>query len=278
MRDIFLKDCAFHSVRIIQSSYVKLDGIRIYNRVNHNNDGFHFISAQHVYISNCDVAMPGRCLRAVRQLPVHHRDQLFVQHALVGVPVRRRRGGEHHRFQLPHLRHLRVPDQDPRRRRAATGEYFVLQPGDEERHRAHFDLPGSAQSAAGPQPEPPQTEGIVRNISFRGIRATVSVPAQLPDVPFTSGYNPGEIKSCIGLSGVGAYLENISFDDVQVTFPGGGTAEEGALRDVPKVVGEYYAAGVFPAYALYARNVRGLTLNNVPAPNGVPKALPKAVN
>ena len=50
---------------------------------------------------------------------------------------------------------------------------------------------------------------------------------------------------------------------MHVTFPGGGTAEEGALRDVPKVVGEYYAAGVFPAYALYARNVRGLTLNNV---------------
>lgn len=55
VRDVLLKDCAFHSVRIIQSSYVKLDGIRIYNRVNHNNDGFHFISAQHVYISNCDV-------------------------------------------------------------------------------------------------------------------------------------------------------------------------------------------------------------------------------
>ena len=110
---------------------------------------------------------------------------------------------------------------------------------------------------------PPHTEGIVRNISFRGIRATVSVPVQFPDVPFTIGYNPGEIKSCIGVSGVGAYIENISFDDLHVTFPGGGTAADGAVRDVPKVVGEYYAAGVFPAYALYARNVRGLTLNNV---------------
>jgi hypothetical protein len=114
-----------------------------------------------------------------------------------------------------------------------------------------------------PGSEPLPTEGIVRNISFRGIRATVSVPVPSPDVPFVSTYNPGEIKSCIGLSGVGAYLENISFDDVHVTFPGGGTAEEGARRDVPKVSGEYYAAGVFPAHGLYARNVRGLTLNNV---------------
>ena len=65
------------------------------------------------------------------------------------------------------------------------------------------------------------------------------------------------------MSGVGAYIENISFDDVHVTFPGGGTTADGAVRDVPKLVGEYYATGVFPAYALYARNVRGLTLNNV---------------
>src|SRR5581483_11964588 len=27
----------------------------IYNRVNHNADGFHFISAQHVHISNCTI-------------------------------------------------------------------------------------------------------------------------------------------------------------------------------------------------------------------------------
>jgi len=38
---------------------------------------------------------------------------------------------------------------------------------------------------------------------------------------------------------------------------------QAAVRDVPKAIGEYYAAGVFPAYGLFARQVRGLTLNNV---------------
>ncbi|MGC4051306.1 MAG: glycosyl hydrolase family 28 protein [Paludibaculum sp.] len=80
-----------------------------------------------------------------------------------------------------------------------------------------------------PPSEQLPTEGIVRNISFRGIRATVTVPVPFPDVPFVSNYNPGEIKSCIGFSGVGGYLENISFDDVHITYPGGGTAEEGAV-------------------------------------------------
>ena len=261
VRDIFMKDCAYHSIRIIQSSYVKLDGIRIYNRVNHNNDGFHFISARHVAISNCDVqcqddacALFGSCqFITVTNCSFSTRWSVFrfgggeaanitVSNCLIydtfGCPIKIR-GGEGPRIENLSFSNLVMQN--------VTGPISIcLGP----RNRR----PG--------QPEQP-TEGIVRNISFRGIRATVGAPFQMPDVPFTTTYNPGEIKSCIGVSGVGGVIENISFDDVHVTFPGGGTAEEGALRDVPKVVGEYYAAGVLPAYAMYARNVRGLTLNNV---------------
>ncbi len=77
-------------------------------------------------------------------------------------------------------------------------------------------------------------------------------------------YREGEERTCITLNGVGdAFLENISFNDVHVTYEGGGTAEDARLRDVPKVAGEYFQIGPRPAYGLYARNVRGLTLNNV---------------
>jgi hypothetical protein len=125
------------------------------------------------------------------------------------------------------------------------------------------------QPAGGFAPEPTVEElaaptGIVRNISFSGIRATVVKPFPLPESEHPSGYNPGEKFSCIGLNAVGnGFLENISFDDVHITFPGGGTAEQGAVRDVPRAIGEYYAAGIYPAWAIYARQVRGLTLNNV---------------
>jgi hypothetical protein len=50
---------------------------------------------------------------------------------------------------------------------------------------------------------------------------------------------------------------------VHLTFGGGGTAEEGARRDVPEVAGEYFMLGPIPAYGLYARNARAVTLNNV---------------
>jgi hypothetical protein len=106
--------------------------------------------------------------------------------------------------------------------------------------------------------------GTARNISFNGIHANVVVPVQLADAEFTSNYNPGEIKSCIAINGAeGFLLENISFNDVHITFAGGGTAEDAAVRNVPKNAGEYYADGVFPAYGLYARYIKGLTLNNV---------------
>jgi hypothetical protein len=131
---------------------------------------------------------------------------------------------------------------------------------------------------AGVEPAPAQgPPGIVRNISFSGIRATVSVPQQLPDVPFVSGYNPGEIKSCIAVNAVEGVLENISFDNVHVTFAGGGTAEEAAIRDVPKITGEYYEDGVLPAYGMFARNVRGLTLSNVRFEVSAPELRPALV-
>ena len=75
---------------------------------------------------------------------------------------------------------------------------------------------------------------------------------------------PGETRQCIKLNGVGeSYLENISFTDVHVTYIGGGTAEEAALRNVPQIAGEYFQMGTPPAYGMYARNVKGLTLENV---------------
>lgn len=65
------------------------------------------------------------------------------------------------------------------------------------------------------------------------------------------------------LNGIGdAFLEDIEFHDVHVTYGGGGTAEE-ARREVPQVAGEYFEIGTPPAYGLFARNVHGLTLHNV---------------
>jgi polygalacturonase len=267
VRDIYLYESAFHSVRIIQSSFIKLDGIRIYNRVNHNNDGFHFVSAEYVHLSNTTVqcqddacALFGSCkFVTVTNCSFSTRWSVFrfgggvaenisVSNCLIydtfGCPVKMR-CGPGSRFENISFSNLVM--------NRVTGPFSI----------------GVGRTPGGTAPKaeaavPPDAKAIVRNISFSGIQATVIVPTQFPDVPFTSGYNPGEIKSCIALNGVGDVIfENINFNDVHITFAGGGTAEDAAVRDVPHVIGEYYEAGIYPAYGIYARNVRAVRLQNV---------------
>jgi hypothetical protein len=276
VRDIFLFAGAYHSIRIIQSQFVWLRGIHINNRVNHNADGFHFISAQDVSISDCIVecqddacALFGSCKFvtvtncsfstrwSVFRFGGGEAENITVSNCLIydtyGCPIKIHcTPGS--RFENMSFSNLVMKN--------VTGPISIGLGG--RGHRAAEPVAtGTGTNTPPVDADEPEKPGICRNLSFSGIHAVVTVPVPFADVPFKSGYNPGEIKSCIGLNAVGGVIENIRFDDIHVVFPGGGTAQEAAVRDVPKMIGEYYAAGVFPAYALYARNVRGLTLNDV---------------
>lgn len=105
----------------------------------------------------------------------------------------------------------------------------------------------------------------MRNISFSNIHGTVTTnPPQLAESTYTSLYTIGEQHSCIVVSGVGgSVIENISFNNVHLTFGGGGTALEGARRELPAISGEYFMLGPMPAYGFFARNVKGLTLTDI---------------
>ena len=261
VNDIFLKNSAFHSVRVVQCEYAKFEGLHIHSRVIHNNDGFHFISSKYVHVSKCDVqtqddacALFGSCqFVTVSDCSFSTRWSVFrfgggiaenitVSNCIIyetyGCPIKMRcaRGS---RFENILFSNIIMKD--------VTGPISIGLGTGHDGSRKLSDEPG-----------------IVRNISFNNIRATVVKPVPLPDAEFESAYRPAEVFSCITLNALeGVFLENISFNDVQVTFPGGGTAEQGAVRDVPQVAKEYFEMGIPPSYALYARNVKGLALQNV---------------
>jgi Glycosyl hydrolases family 28 len=277
VRNIFLNASAYHCIRPIQCAHVHFDGINIYNRVNHNNDGFHFISCVYVNVVNCNVmsqddacTLFGSCQYVtVTNCTFSTRWSVFrfgggiaqniavsncVLYQVYGCPIKMR-CGPGSRYENISFSNLVMQDVTgpisiglgPLGRRGGATSQPVNQQGEE------------------PTTMPGREQGIVRNISFNNIRATVtSSPDQLPNVPFTSGYSVGEIRSCIALNAIGGtYLENISFDDVHITYGGGGTAEDAAIRNVPQRAGEYFELGRLPAYGMYARSVRGLTLHNV---------------
>ncbi len=70
----------------------------------------------------------------------------------------------------------------------------------------------------------------------------------------------------IGCGIVGTHrMEDITLRDINLTFAGGGTLDD-ASRQVPEKPADYPASSMFgrlPAYGFYARNVDGLTLDNV---------------
>lgn len=263
VRDIFLRNSAFHSVRVIESSFVWMEGIRIYNRVNHNNDGFHFISSQYVHVSNCDVqsqddacALFGSCKYvtvtnstfstrwAVFRFGGGNPENVTISNCVIyetyGCPIKMQFGPESQAQNIL-LSNLVLNE--------VTGPVSI-------------DL--SNRRRWNENTKEPRRGGFVRNIKFSGIRAqVVSEGRQFSDMPFAQHYRPGETRQCIVLNAIGeSFLENISFSDVHVTYGGGGTAEE-AQREVPQVAGEYFEIGTPPAYGLFARNVRGLTLSSI---------------
>jgi len=275
MRDVFLTASAYHAVRILQCERVSFTGVRIHNRVNRNNDGFHFYSNTQVHLSDCEVACQDDACA------------LFGSNQFVTIvncrfstrwAVFRFGGGDARNITIANC----IVSETygcPIKMRCSAGSRFenilfsnlVL---DRVTGPISIGLDSSRlRSDAGAAPG-----GIVRNIAFHGLRATVvDVGGQHADLPWVSEYRPGETRTCITLNGVGAeMLENISFTDVHVTYAGGGTAQEAAAT-VPEMAGEYFEIGTPPAYGLYARNVRGLTLHNVRFGVEQPDARPAVV-
>jgi polygalacturonase len=287
VRDIALVDCAYHSIRVIQSKHVHMNGLYIHNRVNGNNDGFHFISAEYVTVSNCMVlsqddacAMFGSCrFITITNSVFSTRWSVFrfgggvaenisisncVLYDVFGCPIKFQ-GNEGSRFENISFANLVLQQ--------VTGPIHIsLGP----RTRQNQNVDEGLQPTLPKETRPP---AMARNISFSNISGTVTTnPPQLPETTLTSDVRPGEGHSCITLNCIGdATMENISFDNIHLTFGGGGTAEDAARRDLPKIAGEYFMLGSMPAYGFYARNSRGLTLQNVRFQVSTPEMRPAVI-
>ncbi|MBN9297673.1 MAG: right-handed parallel beta-helix repeat-containing protein [Filimonas sp.] len=264
VRDTFFTKSAYHCFRILKCTRVNLDGVRIYNRVNKNNDGFHFNDSKYVHITNCDVACQDdacalfgsnqfvtvvNCTFSTRwsvfRFGGGDAQNITVSNCIIyetyGCPIKISSG----KARIQNITFSNIIMQN------VTGPISI-------------GFSGSKTDSADAAPS------FVRNLSFNNIRATVvKQPINHADIPFDVKPFDGEQYSCISLNGINNFfLENISFTDIQVIYVGGGSAELAAKRNIPQVVSEYF--GVWkeapvgpPAYGMYARNVKGLVMQNV---------------
>ena len=107
--------------------------------------------------------------------------------------------------------------------------------------------------------QPDRTTGSIRNVSIANITGTVWEEGYLL-------YGKLKRKAGIIVTGVpGHPIEDIRFDNIRLTFPGGGTEADAAVRDVPEQIAEYPEFPSFhpiPAWGFYLRHIRGIVLND----------------
>jgi len=280
--NIFCTASAYHCFRILGCKHVHIDGVRIHNRVNKNNDGFHFNNSEYVHIINCDVqCQDDACALfgsnkfvtitnssfstrwSIFRFGGGESQNITITNCLIyetyGCPIKISAGRasiENFSFSNIIMRNVTGP----------IGIGFSGPNSDSNNNNTGTSAP------------------YIRNISFNNIQATVvAQPVDHPDIAFGVSIREGEKNSCITLNAMGDYyLENISFTDIHIKYAGGGTTAQAAKRDVPKIAAEYFgvwdpAPGGPPAYGLYARNVKGLSLHNVRFEYDNPDARPAII-
>ena len=294
LRDITLKNSAFWCTHLNGSSDIMIDGLVIHSRANTNNDGLHFDNCRHIRVSNCNIACSddacglfgGNQDVTITNSAFSTRWSVFrfgggpgyskdiaisncVIYDTFGCPIKMQvaQGTRLEDIRFSNLVMSNV-----------TGPIYIGVGSQPANAHAGGDYWPTRLGEATPG-------GTVRNIAFDGIRATVAPAPDLHEYPWEKGAVPppvqewNEQRTCINLTAVdGQFVENVSFNDVHVTFPGGGTTEEAALRQVTQMSGDDYSAmGVLPAYGMYARNVRGLSINNMRLDLAAPDLRPALV-
>jgi hypothetical protein len=285
LRGLLLQNAGHHAVRFLVSEGIVIDGVRIYNRGRPNADGLHFASSRRIHVSNCDIvsgddacALFGSCqLVTVTNCTFSTRWAIFrfgggnarnitvsncVIYDTYGCAIKMIcRAGSHYEDMV--FSNLILQN--------VTGPIFLgLDPQDMSGAGGGGDLPRETPATPG--------DAVIRNILIDAIRGRIAAePRPFPDQALGDP-RPGELRQCIVLNGInGGVLENITISNVHLTFDGGGTAEEAARREMPAVASEYFRMGTPPAYGLYARSVRGLTVSNVRLETATPDVRPAVV-
>ncbi len=108
--------------------------------------------------------------------------------------------------------------------------------------------------------QPDRPTGILKNVSIRNVTMRVWEEGYLL-------YGKLPRKAGIIVTGVpGHCVEDLSFENIDVTFPGGGTAEDAAHHDVPEQEKEYPEFPSFhpiPAWGFFLRHARNVRFRDV---------------
>jgi hypothetical protein len=267
LQELTLQNGASMAVHFEQCRDIHVHGIRVDNRANQNTDGLDFIACENVFISDCDLSCGDDAIPVFGSA----RNFLITNCALSSRWAALRFGP----FSTGTFRDIAVSNCVIHDTYGSAIKLQMVEGGLMENISfdnlvmEHVTGPIALRLAGwlGWRLERKESlpVGGLRHIRFSNIRARVADNAY--PLPHEGPRMPGELRSCLSITGLpGHCVEGITLHNVHLTFPGGGTREEAARRDIPEMrdsYPEYHMFGTLPAYGLFARHVRELSLQEV---------------
>ena len=268
---------------MIQCERVWIDGIRVRALHSPNNDGMTIDGSREVYVSNVNIHSVDDCIGLKSSDPGHPVSDVVITNSILSSRCAAIRIGPDAAADIENVTVSNCVIRD-----TGLGGIKIQQAmGTTMRNMTFSNIvmdnvkaPVSIRSAGWNEglyvglwqkfDDARWEQGRLQNILFNNIVATVPVliaPSErLADSP-ASWLNLTSLNLGISITGTERTRpEGITFSNVDITFAGGGSAAEGARRNLPDLAREYpevYMFGALPAYGLYMHHASGIVLDNV---------------
>lgn len=277
LKDIQLLNPASWTVAMIYCKRVDVEGVTISSRVNGNGDGLDFDGCEYVTINNCvlDTSDDSICLQASsKDYPCRYITitNCIMTSDCAGMRIGMLSIGDFYGVAIDNCVFHNIMDAALKIQvlEGGTMENFVFSNlvMKEVTRAVLMTFNNYTVYVDGPsEPAPMQS---MKHFMFSNIRVE------------TRAIKKDDVGPLILITGLpGHEIENLTFSNIRMTAPGGGTASDGKLRSIPELDGirpEFFQFGkIVPAYGVYARHVQGLYMENMVMDTITPDARPAVI-
>jgi hypothetical protein len=277
-RDVNLINAASWCTHLISCRQVVIDGVKLNSMVKPNNDGFDLDSCQDVFMSNCHIFSgdDSICLKSTTNVPC---ERIVVNNCIISSDTAAVKFGTSSKSGFRDITISNCVFYDCRLgaikllitdgglmenvnisniiMNNVEGPLFIRLG---KRGHTYEKLQLSLHNGNPEERKIDVPTGTIRNVRISNITAKVKerpVPRRKADPKAMNG---------IMITGLpGHCIENVVLDNINITFPGGGTKED-AERVVAEDEYRYPEQsffGILPSYALYIRHVKGIEVRNM---------------
>jgi polygalacturonase len=253
LSNLHVQQSAAWMANFFQCRGVTAEGVSILNRAGSNNDGFDIDSCENVRIRNCEIDSgdDAICLKTTSARPCRDISVsgCTLKTNCAAIKFGTESMGNFERIEIAdchiteaRLAGIKLLSVDGAHIDGVTIRNITMDAG----HVAVFLRLGSRLKTFR-EGDSPLPAGTLRNVAIRGLLGTVDAPGIL-------------------ISGVPGHLvEDVTFDDVDLRLPGGGTSAD-AKAELPEAPAAYPEIRMFgasiPAYGAYVRHARRVTGRN----------------